>query len=278
MSPAYSALCLLVLAAPPFETLFVQVAPAVKQGEPLHRSAGQDRAVILLHGLQIHPFSKTNVSRAGLHGWQKSDSMLVKRLAAEADVFSFAYSQTVPTDEVADRADLAEYVAQVRRLGYREIVLLGHSAGGLIARVFVEDHPDAGVTKVIQVCTPNGGSGWAMIQAVRANQLEFLDSLTKASRRRAERERADKTIPEGVEFVCVVGTGAAVGDGLLQLRCQWPDDLQLQGVPAVSLTATHWTAVRSSRGAELAARLVREKQPRWDRGQVAMARKKLLGE
>jgi pimeloyl-ACP methyl ester carboxylesterase len=278
MPHVLAALALLAPAAPSLETLFVQVVPPIKAGDPMRRSAGQHRAVILLHGLYIHPFSKTNVARAALHGWQKSDSVFVRRLADEADVFSFAYAQTLPADEVARRSDLADYVAQVRRLGYREVILLGHSAGGLIARVFVEDNPDAGVTKVIQVCTPNGGSGWAMIQAVRANQLDFLDSLTKAARRRAEKERALRGIPTGVEFVCVVGTGTVNGDGLVHLRCQWPEDLQFQGIPAVALAATHWAAVRTARGAELAARLVRERQPRWDREEVAAARKRLLGE
>jgi pimeloyl-ACP methyl ester carboxylesterase len=277
MAPALPLLSLVLWAAPAFESLLVQVAPPVPSGQPPRRSPHAERAVILLHGLLIHPFSKTNVARAELHSWQKPDSTLVTRLAREADVFSFAYAQTVPAEEVADRPDLAEYLAQVRQLGYREIILLGHSAGGLIARTFVEDHPDAGVTKVIQVCSPNGGSGWATIQAVRANQLDFLDSLTKAARRRAGRQRADKTIPAHVEFVCVVGTGAAIGDGLVHLRCQWPEDLQGQGVPAASLPVTHWTAVRSARGAELAARLVRERQPRWDAAHVAAARKKLLG-
>jgi pimeloyl-ACP methyl ester carboxylesterase len=278
MAPVFPVLCWLLLAAPPFESLFVEVAPFVKEGKPLHRSAQAQRAVILLHGLKIHPFSKTNVTRAVLHDWQKPDSVMVRHLAEEADVFSFAYAQTMAAEDVAEQPDLAECIARVRKLGYREIILLGHSAGGLIARIFVEDNPDAGVTKVIQVCTPNGGSGWAMVQAVRSNQLDFLDSLTKVARRRAEKERADKTVPENVEFVCIVGIGAAIGDGLVNLRCQWPEDLQMQGVPAVSLATTHWTAVRGSRGATLAARLVREHQPRWDKEQVMAARKKLLGE
>jgi pimeloyl-ACP methyl ester carboxylesterase len=278
MPTILAAVALLLPAAPPFESFFVQVAPPIKAGDPLRRSADQHRAVILLHGLFIHPFSKTNVGRAVLHGWQKPDSVFVRRVAEEADVFSFAYSQTLPADEVAQRPDLAEYIAQVRKLGYHEIILLGHSAGGLIARVFVEDHPEAGVTKVIQVCTPNGGSGWATIQAVRANQLDFLDSLTKAARRRAGKERATRGIPPGVEFVCIVGTGTVTGDGLVQLRCQWPEDLQMQGIPAVALAATHWAAVRTNRGAELAARLVREHQPRWGPDELAVARKRLLGQ
>ena len=86
----------------------------------MHRSPGQDRAVLLLHGLLIHPFSKINVNRAGLHSWQKPDSMLVKRLAAEPLahrfsqrflremlVFPFQSAEGEPTLAVADPSDLA---------------------------------------------------------------------------------------------------------------------------------------------------------------------------
>jgi pimeloyl-ACP methyl ester carboxylesterase len=274
MLPTIRALTLLALA--PFDSQFVQVAPVFRDGSIAARSPGQERAVVLLHGLYLHPFNKANVTRPTLHSWQKPGSLLVKRLAEEADVYAFAYAQTVAADRVPGRADLAGYVGRLRGLGYREVVLLGHSAGGLVARDFVEDYPDAGVTKVIQVCAPNGGSGWAVLQAVRANQIEFLDSLTKAARQRAARERAGKRIPSHVQFVCVVGTGTLVGDGLVACGCQWPEDLQRQGVPAAFLATTHWFAVRSPKGTDLLARLVREPQPRWDAAQVAAARRRLL--
>ncbi len=273
MLPTLRALTLLALA--PFDAQFVQVGPAPHDESAAVRSAGQERAVVLLHGLYLHPFSKTNVTRATFHSWQKPGSLLVKRLSEEADVYALAYAQTVAADYVPAHADLAGHVAHLRALGYREVVLLGHSAGGLVARAFVEDCPDSGVTKVIQVCAPNGGSGWAVLQAVRANQIEFLDSLTKAARQRAVSERAAKTIPPGVQFVCVVGTGTLYGDGLVACRCQWPEDLQRQGVPAAFLAASHWFAIRGQKGIDLLARLVREPQPRWDAGEVAAARRRL---
>jgi pimeloyl-ACP methyl ester carboxylesterase len=273
MLPTLRALTL--LAALPFDAQFVQVAPVSCDGSEAVRSPNQERAVVLLHGLYVHPFSKINVTRATLHSWQKPNSLLVKRLSEEADVYALAYAQTVAADCVPAYADLAGHVAHLRALGYRDIVLLGHSAGGLVARTFVEDYPDSGVTKVIQVCAPNGGSGWAVLQAVRANQIEFLDSLTKGARQRVSGERAGKTIPPDVEFVCVVGTGTIYGDGLVACRCQWPDDLQRQGVPAVPLATTHWFAIRSHKGVELLARLVREPQPRWDAEQVGAARRRL---
>jgi pimeloyl-ACP methyl ester carboxylesterase len=232
---------------------------------------------VLIHGLFVHPISKENVSRAHLHTWQKPDCLLVKRLAQEADIYAFSYAQTVTADDIAECAELEKNVRQLRQKGYREIILLGHSAGGVIARQFVEDHPDAGVTKVIQVCAPNIGSGWAKMQTVRANQIDFLHSLTKPARRRSLTERADIQIPRHVEFACIVGTGTVMGDGLVSNRSQYPPDLQKQGIPAYPFASTHWMVLRSHKGVELAARLVRESQPRWDAKQVEAVRKQLPG-
>ncbi len=268
MSPVLPILCVLLGAAPAIETQFVQVAP----DRPQRRwwsTPGQTRAVVLIHGLYVHPFSKTNVTRAHLHSWQTPNCLLVKRLAADADVFAFSYAQTVSADEVAECPELEGQVRRLRREGYREIVLIGHSAGGVIARQFVEDHPDCGVTKVIQVCTPNAGSGWAKWQTVRSNQIEFLESLSKPVRRRCLSERADKQVPAGIEFACIVGTGTVVGDGLVSTRSQYTPDLQRQLIPVYPFNATHWTVLRSHKGAELVARLVREPQPRWDAEHVA---------
>ncbi|HEY7154480.1 MAG TPA: alpha/beta hydrolase [Gemmataceae bacterium] len=274
MSPALPILCLLFATAPDIETQFVRVTP-VKQERHWWDAPGKTRAVVLIHGLQVHPFSKTNVLRPHPHGWQKADSLLVKKLAADSDVFAFSYGQTAGADDIAGCPDLEQHIRQLRRDGYRDIVLIGHSAGGVIARQFVEDHPDCGVTKVIQVCAPNGGSGWAKWQTVRANQVDFLDSLTKPVRRRMQSERSEKVIPENVEFVCVVGTGTVVGDGLVSTRSQYPPDLQRQGIPAYPFNSTHWMVLRSQKGVELVTRLVRQPQPRWDAKHVEAVRHRL---
>jgi pimeloyl-ACP methyl ester carboxylesterase len=276
MFPALPILCALFAEAPAIETQFVQVAPAPSQ-RPWWNAPNKTRAVVLIHGLLVHPFSKTNVGRADLHSWQKSDCLLVKRLAQEANVFAFAYAQTVSADDIAECPELERNIRKLREDGYREIILIGHSAGGVIARQFIEDHPDCGVTKVIQVCAPNAGSGWAKWQTVRANQIDFLDSLTKPARRRSLSQRAEKEIPERIEFACIIGTGSVVGDGVVSNRSQYPPDLQKQGIPAYPFNSSHWMLLRSHKGAELVARLVREKQPRWDEKQVQAVRRRLLG-
>jgi pimeloyl-ACP methyl ester carboxylesterase len=277
MALALPILCVLLAAAPAIETQFVQVAPA-RVGQRWRATPGLTRAVVLIHGLYVHPFSKTNVMRAHLHSWQRPDCLLVNRLAVVADVFAFSYAQTIAADEIAECPDLETHLRLLRLEGYREIVLIGHSAGGVIARQFVEDHPDCGVTKVIQVDAPNGGSGWAIWKTVRSNQIDFLESLTKPARRRCLAERADKRIPAHVEFACIVGTSTLVGDGLVSTRSQYPPDLQRQGIPAYPFNSSHWMVLRSQKGAELVVRLVREPQPRWDARRVAEVRRKLLAD
>jgi len=53
-------------AAPAIETQFVQVAPA-RPNRSWWSTPGQGRAVVLIHGLFVHPLSKTNVAQARLH-------------------------------------------------------------------------------------------------------------------------------------------------------------------------------------------------------------------
>jgi pimeloyl-ACP methyl ester carboxylesterase len=275
MLATLTGLCFFAFSAQPVQTKFVQVAPLVKlPGEPV-RSPGQERAVVLIHGLWIHPFSKENVERATLRSWQRPDSLLVKRLAADSDVFAFAYGQNDALDEIGDLPDLDASVRRLHRMGYKSVVLVGHSAGGLLARHCAEDHPDAGISKVIQVCAPNTGSWWAHVHAVRRNQIGFLESLTKEVRSRAADGRADRQIPKETEFACLVGNGAFGGDCIVSCRSQWPEDLQKQGIPAFPLPTTHWSATRGKKGIEKIAELVREPLPRWSAERVATVRKQI---
>jgi pimeloyl-ACP methyl ester carboxylesterase len=265
--------------APPIETKFVQVAPAPKEPAAVERSAEQSRAVVLLHGFRAHPFQTARVARAEFHDWQRAGSTLVQALARDSDVFAFAYGQVASVDRIAGCTDLVDAVRRLRRAGYAEVVLVGHSAGGVIARHFVEDRPEAGVTKVVQVCAPNGGCSLGKTTlGITADQEEFVRSLSKEAREACCKDRADRKVPGGVEFVCVVGTGTVVGDGVVSCRCQWPDDLQKQGIPAVPLDALHFQALRSRAGADKVAELIRGKQPRWDAATVAAEKKKLLPE
>lgn len=277
LSPTFALALLLFPSEPAVETKFVQVAPTVKVAGPV-RTLGQARAVVLIHGFRPHPVSATSALRADFSGWEESNSALVKLLARDADVFAFGYGQHLPVEEVARGSALDRHVVALRQTGYSEVVLVGYSAGALVARYFVEDHPAAGVTKVIQVCPPNGGTNWGKFTAgVRQSQEPFLLSLSKQARQAAMRDRAGKRLPPTLEFVCLVGTFGRAGDGLVRYDCQWTRDLQEQGVPAVTLHTPHVVAMHSKAVAKKLAELVREPQPRWTAAQVEAARAKILG-
>lgn len=264
----------------PLATECVQVFPHRGPDVAWARSPNQTRAVLLLHGLHPHAFSDAVVYRPVRSSWQEPGSTLVQTLGHDADVYSYSYAQNVPVETIAASPDLLSVVGRLRQLGYLEIVMLGHSAGGVIARRFVEDHPDAGVTKVIQVCAPNAGSSLGKVSAtVRHSQEPFLASLTKQARQADLKTRAGLRVPAHVEFVCVVGSlFGCSGDGAVRCDCQWPDDLQAQGIPAVRFGAGHVAAVRSTKAAELLAELVRAPQPRWTAEQVRQARFQVLKE
>src|SRR5262245_6107196 len=212
-------LCAFLLLAPEsIDMRFEQVVPITRAAASLVRSPRQDRAIVLIHGLLPHPISNSNVATPDLTGWEKSGSMLVTTLAPLADIFALGYGQNAPVDDIAKSPALAWNINRLRSLGYREIILIGHSAGALIARYYVEDSPGGGgVTKVIQVSPPNGGTSWAKrTVSVRQSQEALLTSLSKESRQAVVRLRDGKSIPPEVQFVCVLCAIGLGGDGIVR--------------------------------------------------------------
>lgn len=274
-------LCALTLAAPSValptvETRFTQLAP-VPTGAKFVHSPDRTRAVILVHGFMIRLSAQT-VARAHYHSWQRPGTLIVKELARVADVYAFAYGQDGPLEAIVRGPGLLDGVARLRKLGYKEIILIGHSAGGLVARHFVEDNPNCGVTKVIQVCCPNGGCPSATIK-VQKTQQAFVDCLSIKGRQKCLALRKDVRIPDKVQFVCVVARVREGGDsdGLVPCVCQWPEGLQKQGIPAVRIKVSHHMAVRSMKGIGVVAELIQRDQPRWTADRVREKKKDILG-
>ena len=237
------------------------------------------RAVVLIHGLFVHPLRPSKATRPWLRDWQEPGSKLVKLLAREFDVFAFAYAQTVPADDVARSAGLREAVAKLRKAGYTDVVLIGHSAGGVIARHFVQNFPDAGVTKVVAVASPFAGVESATLKMGYPKvQAPFVESLTPAAR--ADAVKADKNpLGKSVQFACVVCKLKLVdSDGLVSTRSQWTTDLQEWGVPAVLTPVHHFAVMNHSETAKSIAELASNTLTRWSPGEVEKARAVLFGD
>ncbi len=240
----------------------------------------RDRAVVLIHGLLPHVWHPERAAKPEAHDWQVKDGKVVKGLADDADVYGFSYAQTRSVDEVVFSRGLRDGLAAVKAAGYKEVVLVGHSAGGLVSRRFVELFPDSGVTKVIAVSSPFGGSGWAKMPGftLPKTQVPFIQSLSPEAREACQKDRTTK-LPADVEFgvvLCKVSRGDH--DTVVGLKSQWPDDLQKQGVPVVLAQCNHMEAMLCEPVAREVATLVNGKVKRWTDDDVAKARRVLFGE
>ena len=270
-------LCTLLLgASPTIESKFAQVAPVPPEGGTVTRSKKQFRAVVLIHGFRPY-LSEDAVNHADFREWQRPGCLLVRELAKDSDVFSYGYSQNDSIAAIVAAGGLADGVRQLRSAGYLDIVLVGHSAGALVARQFVEDHADAGVTKVVQVCPPNGGTTAAAINSF-ATQRSFLDSLTPEGRQQILKERATKSIPKSVQFVCILSDVGGGNDGLVRCDCQWTADLQYQCVPVIAIKVAHPVVPRVAKGVEAIAEAVRQDLPRWNPERVREMKVELFKE
>jgi pimeloyl-ACP methyl ester carboxylesterase len=238
----------------------------------------KDRAALLIPGLKIHPLRPVRVTRPELHDWQEPRSEMVRALTRDFDVFAFGYAQTAAVDVIAHTPGLREVVGQLRQAGYQEVVLIGHSAGGIIARQFAECYPNSGVTRVVQVATPNNGSDFAAFfkTGYPRSQAPFVQSLAPAVRAEAVR-RARSLFSPRVEMVSVVCKLRGIdGDGLVHLASQWPGDLQQQGLPAAVVQVSHFDAMKAPPSVRVIAELAGARLTRWSPEQVETARKVLF--
>ncbi|KQY91800.1 hypothetical protein ASD21_15940 [Caulobacter sp. Root1455] len=109
-----------------------------------------DRLIVLVHGIMQRASGMTDFAD------------LIRSHTPAADIAIFDYDWTQPLHLSA-----AHLAAQLDLLKRTDIVLVGYSMGGLVARLAVADHNLKAVQTVITLATPNRG-------AVTTSQLGFL--------------------------------------------------------------------------------------------------------
>jgi pimeloyl-ACP methyl ester carboxylesterase len=235
---------------------------------------------VLVHGLDLHHDSSP-AKEARPTKWQGSTSTLVRALSKHGDVFSISYPQTSAVEDIADFPELQAALARIKGFGYTQLVLMGHSAGGLVVRHFVEDHPDAGITRVVQVATPNAGAhlaDWGVkLGQFDREQEPFVKSLGPAHRAAVLKRRQARLVPAGTEFVTAVciTTEGGKGDGVVSRQSQWPLDLQEQHIPCVRVHTNHHQVMLNEDSVKILVTLATEPQPRWSTARVRDMRREL---
>ena len=271
------------LAVTPFVDLpteFWGIAPEVKADSFPGIKRKKDKAVVLVHGLLPRPIHPLKAEKPEAHSWQLSTGSLVKAVSEDFDVFGFSYAQTVTADSVVLSKGLRDGIQSLKDAGYKEIALVGHSAGALIVRRFVEVFPDSGVTKIVTIGSPFLGSNWAKVPTfvLPKNQLPFIRSLQPEFREGLTKDRSGP-IPESLEFGTVICKLPRLdNDTIVGIRSQWPEDLQKQGISAVLAEVNHFEAMTNESCTNEVAKLLKNKIRRWSPEEVAKAQKVLFGE
>lgn len=282
MNPGLPAIVIMIAApAANVPTEIWQVAPIARgKAVSVGISKTKDRAVLLIPGLKLHPFRPALSTRPERHNWQEPGSELVRTLSSEFDLYAFGYAQTASLDAIALSPGIRDTVGKLKGAGYKEIVLVGHSAGGVIARLFATHYPDSGVTKVITVASPHLGAEAAHLQIGYPRiQAPFIQSLLPETRIAARVPVPEAKPGQSIQMVCVVCKLRKLdGDGLVDLASQWPEDCRKCGVPAVLVAVNHWDAMSNPASAKAIGDLAREKLATWTSEEVEKAQKQLFGD
>ncbi len=260
-------------------TMFWGIAPEVKYSDLPSLKKKHDKAVVFIHGLQPHVFHPEKATKPQVHEWQEPGGSLVKLLAEEFDIFGFSYAQMQSVDSITLSRGLRVGINALEAAEYKEILLIGHSAGAIICREFVECFPADGITKVIAISGPYQGSGWAKLPTftLPKTQVAFINSLLPEVRIALQKER-DVKLPKSLEFCCVLTKWNRTDhDTVVSLKSQWPPDLQDQGIPAVLASCNHFDVMTNDAAIKTVAELAKGKVVRWKAEQTELAQFKLFG-
>ena len=90
--------------------------------------------------------------------------------------------------------DIAGGIAELRRRGFRKIVLIGHSFGGISSAAYAADHPDE--VAALALCSAGSGGREYLLQVSRRGMLagDHHAEVDAAARRLVAKDRGDRII------------------------------------------------------------------------------------
>ena len=168
----------------------------------------------LAYGGAIRPIG-ANVSLP-----ERLDTTGVTGEPREAELFVLKFSRAANTDGVAYKAlELAESIKELRRLtGARKVRVVAHSAGGIIARAYLQNalpgvRYRGDVERLVTIATPHLGSAvaehWGDYLGTRATSIKPNSALIRNLDSKFD-------LPQDVTFASIVVRGIAAdarGDG-----------------------------------------------------------------
>lgn len=232
---------------------------------PSQVSRKSQKAIVLIHGLNPKYIQNSEKYDQPIEApWQNRNSEIVQTLDAHGDVFGIVYSQNRPVDDIANFPGFYLIFNQLKKAGYKDIVLIGSSAGGVISRIYVEDRPNPRVSRVIQVSAPNLGNRLSKIAGLddsldvieNKDFLDFIKSLKPEERKNVTRARRHLEIPDRIEFSSITGVLQLDTDGIVARSSAWDKYLRRQGIPGVSAIYVHGKHMQNPHAIQWIKRLI----------------------
>jgi pimeloyl-ACP methyl ester carboxylesterase len=129
-------------------------------------------AMVLIQGYlgEDDPWRRSGVTSAIMQaGWQDGGHLLdgpdgVRRNGPERRVARSFYTMALPTEAplLAQARHLERYIAYLlARHEGESIYLVGHSAGGVLARLYMVQHPTVRISALVTIAAPHMGTGAA---------------------------------------------------------------------------------------------------------------------
>lgn len=131
-------------------------------------------AMVLVQGYlgEDDPWRRSGVAMSLVHsGWQDGGHLMngpagVQRNRSDGKATKSFYTVALPTEAplLVQARQLAQYMAylQARHEG-ESITLVGHSAGGVVARLYMVQHPAVRISALITIAAPHLGTGTAEV-------------------------------------------------------------------------------------------------------------------
>ena len=154
--------------------------------------AAQGDTVLLLHGYLANG---NEWHRAGIvkkldhNGWSYAGKLHLKNNVVKVASKNLSNTRRTYTSSLASQQSiqtqteqLKRYIEYIRRQHVGEqIILVGHSAGGIVARMFMVEHPDTDLIALITIASPHLGTDKASLaQSVSENYLSWIKPIPGA--------------------------------------------------------------------------------------------------